>query len=302
MKSDEQNQGSGQLMALSEARPRYRNWLADLKQKGLFPVEHLLPLIEVSCTADLPEMMAQGANVVIQDEAELTAEIERLSPWGYGIQLRPNIATEAGKVSVRRMIYRSHLITGAVLSVLDKRLQSSSVLDMACNHGYFAVEAAFHGARKVLGVDLRKQNIAKANFLKNYFQVDNVEFRVQDVYDLDTSEKFDVVYNLGLFYHVTDPYHLMQKTYDMCGNFAVIDSIMHKEPVSAFIQMVDKDVTAHAEGNYVVELHPTYRAMIDLMHAVGFKDIKEVVALKESRKLPHKLYDCHDRRCLIGFK
>ena len=53
---------------------------------------------------------------------------------------------------------------------------------------------------------------------------------------------------------------------------------MHREPVSAFLQMLNKDVSRHSEGEYNVELHPTYRAMIDLMYAVGFTRVMEVVA------------------------
>ncbi len=68
-----------------------------------------------------------------------------------------------------------------------------------------------------------------------------------------------MVYNLGLFYHVTDPFKLMELTYALCNKFAVIDSIVHKEPVSAFIQFIDKQNHDHAEGKYVMELHPTYR-------------------------------------------
>ncbi len=291
-----------ELMALSEARTRYTKWLFLLKKNALLPVERLLPVIETRCPADLPELMEFGATVKIDDEVALKAEIERLKPWGYGIQLRPGVATEKTKVALWAMTYRSHLITDTVRTILGGSFHSSTVLDMACNHGYFSVEAAFYGAKKVVGVDLRTENIAKANFLKNYFQVENVQFRVQNVYDLDPSEKFDVVYNLGLFYHITDPYLLMQHTYDMCEKFAVIDSIMHKEPVSAFLQMVNKDISSHSEGDYVVELHPTYRAMIDLMHAVGFKDVKEVVAIDDGNRVPHPLYDDYHRRCLIGFK
>ena len=302
MKSDDNNPEVKERMALSDAQPRYRDWLSDLKKNGLFGIEQLLPFIETPCPFDLPALMAHGATVSVPDDNALQAEIERLRPWGYGIQLRPNIATEKNRVMVQRMIYRSHLISGTVRGLLGSAMDTATVLDMACNHGYFAVEAAFHGARKVVGVDLREQNIAKANFLKTYFGTQNVEFRVQNVYDLDSSETFDVVYNLGLFYHVTDPYVLMQHTYDMCNKFAVIDTIMHKEPVSAFLQMVNKDASSHSEGEFVVELHPTYRAMIDLMHAVGFKDIREVVACEDGNNAPHELYDSRHRRCLIGFK
>lgn len=294
--------GSASEMSLGAAKARYIAWLDDLKRHGLFRAEHLLPTIETPCPRDLPALMAHGASLAVEDEAALRAQIDALRPWGYGIQLRPGVATESNPVAVERMIYRSHLISGSVRALLGDDYAGSTFLDMACNHGYFALEAAFLGARRALGVDLRPQNIAKANFLRACFSVSNAEFRAGNVYDLDISQRFDVVYNLGLLYHVTDPYLLMRRTYDLCDRFAVVDSIMHKEPVSAFLQMVNKDTTSHAEGDFVVELHPTYRATIDLMHAVGFREIREVVPSGSAGRVPHALYDRFDRRCLIGFK
>jgi SAM-dependent methyltransferase len=289
-------------MDLSDARQRYVAWLGDLKRHGLSRAEHLLPTIETPCPRDLPALMARGAPLAAQDDAVLRGQINALRPWGYGIQLREGVVTESNPVALERMIYRSHLISGSVRTLLGDDYGSSTFLDMACNHGYFALEAGFLGARRALGVDLRPQNIAKASFLKDSFSVPNVEFRVGNVYDLDLSQRFDVVYNLGLLYHVTDPYLLMRRTYDLCNRIAVVDSIMHKEPVSAFLQMVNKDTASHAEGDFVVELHPTYRATIDLMHAVGFREIREVVPSRSAGQVPHALYDRFDRRCLIGFK
>lgn len=296
--------GQSSTWSITQAAARYRAWLAALNQQALLPVEHLLPTIAAHCTAELPELMAYGATVSVVDEAALRRELELLQPWGYGIQLRPGIITphEYPQVALRQMTYRSHLITGTMRALLGDSLHSATLLDMACNHGYFALEAAYHGAKSVLGVDLRPGNIAKAEFLKRYFGIANTQFRIQNVYDLDLAQPFDVVYNLGLFYHVTDPYLLMRRTYALCTRFAVIDSIMHREPVSAFLQMLNKDVTRHAEGEFNVELHPTYRAMIDLMYAVGFTRVMEVVAVDNADKLPQKLYDRCERRCLVGFK
>lgn len=291
-------------LPLERASGRYRQWQSALAQRDMLPIEHLLPTLATPCTEELPALMAHGAGVPVADESALRRDIEKLQPWGYGIQLRPGVYTvsQYPLVALRAMTFRSHLITGTLRRLLGATLREATVLDMACNHGYFALEAAFHGAKSVLGVDLRPENIAKAEFLKQYFQIENAAFRAQDVYDLDASQSFDVVYNLGLFYHVTDPYRLMRRTYELCNQFAVIDSIMHREPVSAFLQMLNKDAASHSEGHYSVELHPTYRAIIDLMHAVGFTQVTEVVAVDDAGKLPHKLYDRCERRCLIGFK
>ncbi|MFT4613583.1 MAG: SAM-dependent methyltransferase [Bacteroidia bacterium] len=287
-------------MSLSNSSQRYTQWTAELRKNGLLSDEYLLPKLEVPCTKILPDLMSSGEPS--QETGSLEKQIENLGPWGYGIQLCDNVATEKTPVSLARMTYRSHLITGAVREILGDEISKTTVLDMACNHGYFALDIAYHGAKNAIGVDLRQENINKALFLKQHFKISNTDFMQKDIYDLDSEQKFDVVYNLGLFYHITDPYTLMQKTYDMCTEFAVVDSIMHKMPASVFVQRLNKDTSHHAEGEFSVELHPTYRAMIDLMHAVGFKKIIEVVPADDENRASYKLYDSNHRRCLIGFK
>lgn len=292
-----------QSFALDQAGQRYTEWLKRLQSANLLKPERLLPAILAACPRDLPDLMSSGDARPSQGNAVLKKRIQEMAPWGYGIQLRNGLAT-APPLAVERMVYRSHLITGTVRRLLGDDLRNSTFIDFACNHGYFSLEMAFHGAKQVTGVDLRQENVAKANFLKDYFGIQNAVFLQKDIYDLDTSSPFDVVFNLGVLYHITDPFRLMKLTYDACKRFAVVDSIMHKEPVSAFIQRVNKDSTKHAEGKFDVELHPTYRAVIDLMYAVGFKQVIEVIRkpLGAGRDCPHELYDRMERRCLIGFK
>lgn len=293
--------GTGDTFPLSKADARYIAWVERLRGAKIIGVEHLLPQMAVPCPRDLPALMASGAQRTGMSDKALKARVERLRPWGYGIQLRPGIATE-GPVALERMIYRSHLISGAIRRLLGEQLRDTTFIDFACNHGYFTLELAHAGARKATGLDLRAENVAKAEFLKSHFDIPNAEFRQGDIYDLDASQQVDVVLNLGVLYHITDPYKLVQLSYDACRRFAVIDTIMHKEPVSAYIQRVNKDQSMHAEGKFSVELHPTYRAVIDLMHAVGFQQVIEIVPEEIPGRCPHQLYDRHDRRCLIGFK
>lgn len=291
---------------IAESGTRYQQWVQRLMGADLLPTEHLLPQLRVPCARDLPSLMrVRGEPLAPAEAADLAQSIAQLKPWGYGIQLAPGLATEKNPEALERMIYRSHLISGAVKTLLGPELSKCSVVDFACNHGYFSLELAHLGARSALGVDLRQINVDKATLLKNHFGVQNATFRVQDIYDLtQQGEQFDVVLNLGVFYHITDPFKLAQLSYDLCTRFAVFDSIMHKEPVPAYIQRSNKDVTKHAEGRFNVELHPTYRAMIDLLFSVGFHTVIEVTAqrLGGGRDCPHALYDRHDRRCLIGIK
>ncbi|MEM9422554.1 MAG: hypothetical protein AAF986_08625, partial [Pseudomonadota bacterium] len=83
---------------------------------------------------------------------------------------------------------------------------------------------------------------------------------------------------------------------------AVVDTITHASPISAFIQRTNKDTSVHSEGEFSVEYHPTYRALLDLMHAVGFKNLVEIVSSGGEDCADHDLYENGARRCIVGFK
>lgn len=53
---------------------------------------------------------------------------------------------------------------------------------------------------------------------------------------------------------------------------------------------------------FPVELHPTYRALIDTMHDAGFVDLVELIADAGDDGRVSDYYRSHIRRCIVGFK
>ena len=198
-----------------------------------------------------------------------------------------------------RTLCRSHLITDTVTRLLGDRLPDTRILDLGTNCGFFSFDIAHHGARQVTGLEMRDDNLARARFLQSYYKMPNVEFAQGDVMNWQPSQPYEVVYNLGLLYHVVDPIGLLQRTYDWCTDFAVVDTVCHRYPFSAFIPRFEKDTSRPGEGRYDIELHPTYRALIDSMYYVGFRQLVELVAVSGRVS---GLYRDHVRRCIIGFK
>lgn len=285
---------------LDQSGARYDQWLATQRKAGLLEREQLLPVLHVPVPNRPPALMCSRMEMDDADRAELEGKAAALEPWGsYVIQLTDGFQT-GYRPLFERMVYRSHLICNAVKELAGASFAETTVLDMACNHGYFGLQCVFDGAKQAHGVDLREVNIAKAELLKAHFGIQNASFAYGNAFDV--SGQFDVVLNLGLLYHVTDPYALMAKTYECCDIFAVVDTITHLAPVSAFIQRTNKDAAHHAEGRFAVEYHPTYRALIDLMHAVGFRDLVEVQPQANEGRAEHPLYEACHRRCIIGFK
>jgi SAM-dependent methyltransferase len=173
------------------------------------------------------------------------------------------------------------------------------VLDIGCHSGLFSLDLAARGAAHVDGIDLRPENIAQAEFAARHYGIENVSFAVRDADHLDPGASWDVVLNLGLLYHVLDPFALLARTYEVCGSFAVIDTVCHSEPVSAYFVFGDKDVASRGEGRASYELHPTYRAAIETIRHAGFSEVFEVVARCDKRP---QLYGRGERRCFLAIK
>jgi len=268
------------------------------------PVEYLVPRMFRTIDARWPAYMDEPRGHADLSPEQLRAQVEELAPWMVPFRLGHGVATidlesKAGRQNAENYLFRRNLITDTVADVLGADLALSTVLDIGCNSGFFSLDLATRGAQHVDGVDLRPDNIARAQFVKEHFGVDNVDFRVSDADDLATGRQWDVVLNLGLLYHVLNPLQLLRQTYELCGRLAIVDTVVHREPVSAFFLVGDKNVDDPTEGREDWELHPTYRATIETIKYAGFAEVIEIVGRGEP---VHPLYGDGRRRCFLAIK
>ena len=73
--------------------------------------------------------------------------------------------------------------------------EGKKVLDIGSNQGFFSFQAALHGAKEVVGVELTKQYVLAANDIKEILQLNNVKFINGDAvkYVMDTKDRFGLV-------------------------------------------------------------------------------------------------------------
>ena len=286
------------------SQEQYRAWRETLDPGARPVIEHLLPRIrrEVGDQWPPPFMKRRAGHLDLSTEA-LQQAVTALGPWGVpfrfgdGIEVMPGGMVEA--VAARRYQFRRDLIGATLAELLGDDLARTSVLDIGCNCGLFSLDLADRGAGHVLGVDLRPANIAQAHFAAEHYGVERVDFEVHDVDAVGSAEQYDVVLNLGVLYHVVNPLQFVRQTYELCRRFAIIDTVCHLEPVSAYFLMGDKDVNRVTEGREVYELHPTYRAVIDTIRYAGFTDVFEIEGVAAR---PHDLYASGVRRCFLAIK
>jgi hypothetical protein len=290
---------------------RQDTWQRRAAQIGAYPLEFLLPRINVAYRDEWPAGMIDRADAARTAHPDLFRQLTD-HQWGYYYYLGRGASTkdkEVDAVPARALsLLRFQMINDTVADILGDEIQGSTLIDFASNWGGMAIDMAARGMQ-AWGFDIRTENVVKAQTLARYLDVDTVSFEQCDVYDAITTfgRRFDVVYNLGLLYHVTDPFALMKVTFDMCERMAVIDTIATREPFSGFKNnaVPGSLMAAHAKGMKTLELRPTYRAVIDLMHAAGFVDLIEIIpTLGTTFPQCHArsaFEQCH-RRVIIGFK
>ncbi|HEX3430732.1 MAG TPA: methyltransferase domain-containing protein [Rhizomicrobium sp.] len=287
---------------------RYSEWLNALRRHELLPIERLLPTITIPDCGTIPPAMQRVSETPL--DPQLLAAI-RGYKWGYYFHLGDGQSTlgeeknetAAQRTSRQRTLYRMNAINGAIAALYGGELKGKRVTDLACNHGAFSLDLIARGAAAARGVDIRPENIEKAKLLARRTRIEEAEFAQADIYD-ETGQS-EIVLCLGLMYHVTKQYELIELCHGLCTEISVIDTITHKEPFSGFVLGLGGLIPqVHAAGTINVELHPTYRGLIDLMRAVGFREIVEVEGVPDPSwtNWDSDVYAVKTRRCLIGLK
>ncbi len=78
------------------------------------------------------------------------------------------------------------------------------VVDLGCHDGGFAVEFARLGF-DTLGIEIRKENFEKCQFVKSQLNLPNLRFAQDDVRNLTNYGNFDIAFCFGILYHLDDP-------------------------------------------------------------------------------------------------
>jgi len=144
-------------------------------------------------------------------------------------------------------------------------LRGKRVLDIACNSGFWSIQCALLGA-EVVGFDGRPELIQQAELIKSIVGVPNVEFKVLDFWDMSSQAlgTFDIVLNLGILYHLTNPLEALRLTKSMARKHIVLDTEVYpsREPVLKLVWEESTDFrTATTSG---IVTNPS-KSSIDLM-------------------------------------
>ncbi|MBK6008952.1 TIGR04290 family methyltransferase [Ramlibacter ginsenosidimutans] len=137
------------------------------------------------------------------EQEQLQREIDALGPWFHNLHLPGGVQTAP-----------DHFIGGdfprfkweQIRGSIPQDLTGWRVLDVGCNAGFYSFELARRGA-SVLAIDMEPLYLTQARWAAKQFGLqDRVEFREMQVYEFArTGEQFDLVWFMGVFYHLRYP-------------------------------------------------------------------------------------------------
>jgi tRNA (mo5U34)-methyltransferase len=129
-------------------------------------------------------------------------EVRKLAPWFHNIHLPDGTQTapdhDFGDFPKFKWEQISPFIPGD--------LTGKKVLDIGCNAGFYSIELAKKGA-DVLGIDLDPHYLKQAKWVIEQFGLsEKIRLMKMQVYDLSKiNEEFDMIWFMGVFYHLRYP-------------------------------------------------------------------------------------------------
>jgi SAM-dependent methyltransferase len=150
--------------------------------------------------------------------------IGRYCPWtAQSIHLGDNVYTfDRPNIDAR---LRRCLQTAA--DIVFEPLDRVRVVDLGCLEGQYGIEFALHGS-KVVGIEGREVNLAKAQFAKDVLSLHNLELVHDDVRNFNRARygEFEVVLCLGILYHLDTPdmMDFVHNIFESCNRVTIIDT------------------------------------------------------------------------------
>ena len=147
-----------------------------------------------------------------KSRAEVDKEVRALGWWYQHFSLPSGVFTGRGKGPGYRPETRWELLEPYV----PQDLSGKTVLDVGGNAGFFSIQVKLRGAKRCVLVEPYVEFVRQAEYVAGEFNV-KLEIVNEDVhtYCLTTSERFDYVLFLGLFYHLKYPVLVLDRLAEM---------------------------------------------------------------------------------------
>jgi tRNA (mo5U34)-methyltransferase len=241
-------------------------------------------------------------------------DVQRLGPWMYEFELPDGVKTPLLNESLRQIhaVRRSMIFEFLEATRFDP---AATVLDLACNEGFFALEFAKRGAARVVGIDVRARTIEKAEYVCRRFGLTTCRFEVGDVTERDLAPyTADVVLLLGIIYHVEDPIRLIRRAALATSRVLFLETQLTKphaplahtwgspeihEAKAAWAMVRERPETDELSAIRGFSLIPNAAAVVAVLREIGFRSI---VQLHPNDRVNEPQYENVDRAVFAALR
>jgi tRNA (mo5U34)-methyltransferase len=210
-------------------------------------------------------------------DQEIADKIASFPRWHYEFDLNGHRTPVHGHFRINSHEQRKRYFFEPLLELCGGSLEGKRVLDLGCNAGFWSLAAVQSGCDFVLGIDGRQMHVDQANFVFDVKGVepDRYEFVTGNIFDVDLASfgTFDIVFCLGLLYHVSKQVSLLEAISRVNDDILLIDTLLSVAPGSYLrVRSESVDNPLHAADRELV-LSPTKRAVVDLTRGFGYSTV-----------------------------
>lgn len=217
---------------------------------------------------------------------ETEIELSKYQDWFYSFPFTNGAANQLQDPILQSIhTTRAELIFPLLDEIFKGKWNGTRCLDLACHQGWFTMQTALRGTSDITGLDIRKEHIEKANLIKYISGLNNISFKKENIYNIKANEygKFDIVFFLGVLYHIDSPLEALRIVKALTKNICIIETqvartvpelectwgsnpLMFKGPGIALVESDE----VHAEGGRSITMVPTLAALYQMLYSVGF--------------------------------
>jgi ubiquinone/menaquinone biosynthesis C-methylase UbiE len=229
---------------------------------------------------------------------EIRRGVEALAPWFYPFELAPGLRTLTAVPDDVAGIFatRQEMVERVVRAHFGARLSEIDCLDAGCHEGFYSLAMARLGARRVVGLDPREENLKRARFVAAAAGAANLEFVSGRVENLAAEHPvYPLTLFLGVLYHVMEPMVCLRNIAAVTGELCVLEtqgvdevegvtewgSRQWTRPYSGILALIDEsgefDAGNRETGVVPLITCPSPRALETMLRHAGFRRSEIVV-------------------------
>jgi tRNA (mo5U34)-methyltransferase len=159
-------------------------------------------------------------------QSDLEQEIAGLDPWFHNLHLPGGTLTAKGHPLGDFPKFK----WDGIEPHLPRDMSGWTALDVGCNAGFYSFELASRGAQ-VTAIEPHPHYLKQARWAAEKFDLrDRIDFQQRQVYDLLREEQsYDIVWFMGVFYHLRYPLLALDMLAGLCDKLMVFQTLQIPE-------------------------------------------------------------------------